>query len=194
MSESIYQRFSETELLILKARADRLARLTKDHDQEERLTVLSVKVGSERCALPISAIANVYEGLNITRVPGVPSGVAGITNVHGRLVLVLDLKTLLNVPGLDSDSHVLVTLVDDDLDLALLVDGVSDIETIPSAALSLTPPTVDLHRTGHIVGIFADGMALVDLASLIHDSRFAAATALSGRIEDSTYSNRGQTR
>ncbi len=56
MTGLTYQQFfSDAELTILKARADRLARLVKDQAQEEFLTVLSVKVGSECYALPIEA-------------------------------------------------------------------------------------------------------------------------------------------
>ena len=176
MTESIYQQFSETELAILKARADRIAGLAQDQDDEERLTVLSVKIGDEKYALPVEQLANVYEGLPVIRVPCVPPGVAGIANIRGRVVLVLDLNILLSVPGKISDSSVLIALADDDLDLALRVDSVGDVETIPAASLSTVPSNIDLQQAGHIRGLFPNGLALLDLTAVINDSSLAVDT------------------
>src|SRR4051812_37898715 len=99
MRTSIFRDFSETDLQILRTRAERAARVQQDEGQVELLTVLSVTVGSERYALPIDAVSSVYEGLVLTHVPCVPAGIAGITNVRGRIVLVLDMLVLLNASG-----------------------------------------------------------------------------------------------
>ena len=177
MNSSIYQQFSETELELLKARAERGARQVQDDKQENLLTVLSVKVGEEKYALPIEVIANVYEGLTVTRVPCVPVGVAGIVNIRGRVYLVLDLKTLLNVPGEVNDSNVLVALADDELELALRVDKIEDVETIPASALSPTPGNIGLQSAGHIRGLFPNGLALLDFDSIVNDPSFAAVSS-----------------
>src|SRR5437868_7031275 len=120
MTASIYQQFSEADLKILRARAERAARLTQSQTQGELLTVLSIQVGGEHYALPIESISSVYEGQSITKVPCLPPGVAGIANIRGRIVLVLDLKALLNIAGEAKETTVLVALNDDDLDIALL--------------------------------------------------------------------------
>ncbi len=174
MTRSTYrQSFSDAELDILKARADRLAQLEKGQEQGERLIVLSVKVGSESYALPIESIASVYEGLHVTHVPCVPPAVAGVANVRGRIILVLDLRTLLKVPGGASQANVLITLADDDLELALWVDAIRDVESIPAAALAPTPANVDLQKPGYIRGLFPDGLALLDLTSIANDPLFS---------------------
>lgn len=177
MTGSMYQQFSATELSILKARADRIARLAQDQEQEDRLTVLTVRSGDEQYALPIEAIANVYQGVSITRVPCTALGVAGIANIRGRVFLILDLKTLLDVPGQADDAGILVALADDDLDLALRVDGVRDVKTIPAATLSPAPANIDVQKAGRIRGLFPDGLALLDLAAIVNDPSLAAVSS-----------------
>ncbi|HLY27684.1 MAG TPA: chemotaxis protein CheW [Aggregatilineales bacterium] len=166
MTESIYQQFSETELRILKARADRVARQVQGQEQVELQTVLSIKVGAERYALPIESVSSVYEDISIVPVPCVPDGVAGIANIRGRIILALDLKTLLNITAENSDTA-LVMLAESDLDVALLVSGISGVETLLTSTISPVPANGDVQKAAHIAGLFADGLALLDMASLV---------------------------
>jgi purine-binding chemotaxis protein CheW len=179
MTTSIFRGFSESDIKILKARAERAARAQQDEGQIELLTVLSVAIGPERYALPIDAVSSVYEGLALTRVPCAPASVAGVTNVRGRIVLVLDLSVLLNVSGYakvgsPNNEIVLVTLADAELDLALLVTSVNGVETIRASTLSPVPDTLDAEKLRHIRGLAEAGFALLDVASVINDPTFTA--------------------
>jgi purine-binding chemotaxis protein CheW len=171
MTDSIFQRFSETELRTLKARADRAARQTLDKSNVELLTVLSVTVGSEQYALPIDSVSSVYEGIAITNVPCVPPGVSGIANIRGRIVMILDLRTILNAAASPETANVMVMLGGNDTDVALLISGVSGVETVEVASISPTPTVLDAQKAGVIKGIFADGRALLDVQAVIN--RFA---------------------
>lgn len=173
MTVSIYQQFSDMELQILKVRAERAARVEQNEGHEELLTVLSLQISGERYALPIEFVSSAYEGLSITRVPCVPPGVAGIANIRGRIILVIDMKTLLNIPGAATDSKVFVMLNDGDLDVALLVDSIGDVETLPISSMLPVPANSDLERNGHIRGLFGGSLALLDLASLVNEETFA---------------------
>jgi purine-binding chemotaxis protein CheW len=174
MAVSTYAHFSDKELAVLRDRAKRIARLAQDNGEAEVLTVLAVSIGDERYALPIESITNVYEGMSITRVPGVPPGVAGVVNIRGRITLVLDLRTLLGVPGETTESYLLVALADDSLDLALRVDSLRDVERIAAAGLTPASANTQLRNASHIRGLFPDGQALLDLTSIIHDPSLAA--------------------
>src|SRR5262245_5109120 len=93
---SIYEHFSDTERAVLQARAERAARTLRSDEAEERLNTLLVKLGGETYALPIEAVIAVYEAMLVVPVPCTPPFLAGITNIRGHIIPVLDLGHLLN--------------------------------------------------------------------------------------------------
>jgi chemotaxis signal transduction protein len=97
--------------------------------------------------------------------------------VRGRIVLVLDMLVLLNAPGAgskDADT-VLVTLADNELDLALMVSSVSGVETVRASSIAPVPDTLDAQKVRHIRGLAEAGFALLDIDSVIADPRFSTA-------------------
>ena len=54
-----------------------------------------VRLGGCRYALPMSSVAEVGRPPGLTRVPGLPAWVAGVANWRGRVLAVLDLRSLL---------------------------------------------------------------------------------------------------
>jgi purine-binding chemotaxis protein CheW len=57
-----------------------------------------VRLGGGRFALPMDAVAEVGRAPYVTRVPGTPAWVSGVTNWRGRILGVLDLRDLLGLP------------------------------------------------------------------------------------------------
>lgn len=55
------------------------------------------RVGSERFALPVSAVREVVAGSPVTPLPGAPAAVRGLANVHGVLVTVVSAPLLLGL-------------------------------------------------------------------------------------------------
>lgn len=88
-------------------------------------SLVVVRLGGSRYALPMDSVAEVGRVPGITRVPGLPGWVAGVANWRGRVVAVLDLRPLLAAPagGLDRRGR-LVVLSHDTHRLGLLVDAV----------------------------------------------------------------------
>ena len=60
-----------------------------------RTEVVVVRLGGCRYALPMASVAEVGRPPALTRVPGLPTWVAGVTNWRGRVLAVLDLRSLL---------------------------------------------------------------------------------------------------
>jgi len=54
-----------------------------------------VRLGGCRYALPMASVAEVGRPPALTRVPGLPAFVAGVANWRGRVLAVLDLRSLL---------------------------------------------------------------------------------------------------
>lgn len=101
-----------------------------------------VRLGGGRFALPMDAVAEVGRTPNVTRVPGTPAWVTGVTNWRGRILGVLDLRHLLGLPHDDGGEGRLVVLHRGGSAVGLVaerVDGVIDIdeEALEPALLTL---------------------------------------------------------
>lgn len=84
-----------------------------------------------RFALPMDAVAEVGRMPNVTRVPGTPAWVSGVTNWRGRILGVLDLRHLLGLPPTDVGEGRLVVLSRHGSAVGVMaerVDGVVDVD------------------------------------------------------------------
>jgi purine-binding chemotaxis protein CheW len=86
--------------------------------------VVVVRLGGSRYALPMSAVAEVGRPPGLTRVPGLPSWLAGVANWRGRVLAVIDLRPLLEA-GDELDRRArLVVLNRGGVPVGLLTEGV----------------------------------------------------------------------
>lgn len=107
------------------------------------LSHVVVRLGGGRFALPMDAVAEVGRTPGVTRVPGTPSWVRGVTNWRGRILGVLDLRELLGVSQADVGEGRLVVLSRNGSMVGLVaerVDGVIDVDTEALEPALLTLP------------------------------------------------------
>src|SRR5438105_2245634 len=84
---------------ILHARAQALARAPERASATEAsLDVLEFRLGKERYAVESRYVREIIPLKTLTPLPCTPSFVAGIVNVRGRIVAVLDLKKFFGLP------------------------------------------------------------------------------------------------
>lgn len=100
-----------------------------------------VRLGAGRFAVDLASVAEVGRAPAVTRVPGLPIWLAGVANWRGRILPVLDLRTLLGADAVALDAAGrLIVLTDGGIAVGLLVDGVdgttslTDIAPFPSAS------------------------------------------------------------
>lgn len=112
-------------------------------DLRRRTELVVVRLGGSRYALPMSSVAEVGRAPVLTRVPGLPSFVAGVANWRGRVLAVLDLRGLFAAPtaALDRRGRLLV-LACGGVRVGLLVDAVAGGSDLDPDALE--PPPVHL--------------------------------------------------
>jgi purine-binding chemotaxis protein CheW len=166
---SIYEHFSEEDLNILRARAARAA-YTDHEDVEEMLTVLHIMLGSESYALPVMKLSGIYEHVAVASVPCTPPFIAGIANIRGRIMAVLDLMVLLNVPHSLSGVPLSVAVVSrGNASIALQVEKVGEITTFPVSHVTSLPASVDTGRAYYLQGILANGTAMINLDAILND-------------------------
>jgi len=96
------------------------------------LSHVVVRLGGGRFALPMDAVAEVGRTPAVTRVPGTPPWVSGVANWRGRILGILDLRSLLGVERTDAGEGRLVVLQRAGSAVGLVaerVDGVIDVDT-----------------------------------------------------------------
>jgi purine-binding chemotaxis protein CheW len=120
-----------------------------DTDDRTGLKLLVFRAGELNCAVEINSVREVLPVPPATRVPGAAPAVAGIVNVRGSLVPVLDARRALGHPPAQAgDAGSLVLLDAADRTVGVVVDEVLDLvrvgegEWAERGALPGVDPTV----------------------------------------------------
>lgn len=93
---------------------------------------VTIEVGAERYALPVSHVEEVGELGEVTPVPGAGPAVLGVRNLHGRILPVFDLGGLL---GVDHDAPAqLVVAASAGVSAGLAVSGVVGVSELDTSA------------------------------------------------------------
>ncbi len=167
---TLYEQFSEQEWQVLRARAERVAGAPQAEQEQDFITALSVTLRGETYAIPIHEITTVHDDIAIVHVPCVQIFVAGIANIRGHIVPVIDLAAFLGVPG-DSDVQVsaLIAAERGDLNVAFRIDGVGDVRQILKGKISPVPDTLNIQKMGCLYGTLPDGTVVLDMAAVMED-------------------------
>ena len=163
---------------IFGERARRLARGAHDEDDgADRTEVVEFLLGDERCAVESRYVGEVFPPFRMTPIPCTPPFVAGVVNLRGRIVSVVDLKILFGMPASERSepagrrgSQRIILLSSNDMELGLLADGVPGIAVISRAALHPPLPALKGARGTYVLGIGENGLAVLDGAKILSDS------------------------
>jgi purine-binding chemotaxis protein CheW len=128
-------------------------------------------LGSQCFALPLSAVKDVKRAPAITRLPHIPSMLAGITVMRGELAAAIDLAACLKIPLSSSEKTVALSIAHDGEHVAFLVDRLEDVLSLPVRAADTIPehlkPTVNgvMMRADAKIYVL-DPTAIIDLITL----------------------------
>jgi chemotaxis signal transduction protein len=129
-----------------------------------------VRLGSCRYGLPMVAVAEVGRPPALTRVPGLPDWVPGVANWRGRVLAVLDVRSLLGGArsALDRSAR-LVVLTSGAVQVGVLVEDVEGIGLVEPGRveppLASLPPSAAQLLEGQLTDD-AGPCGLVDVAAL----------------------------
>lgn len=152
---------------ILERRAERLARVPTEVDETAFRDFLVVELARDVYGVEADAVQEVIPLRSLSRLPGAPEPLAGITTWHGDVLTVLDIRSVYGIDsdGLQDNRRVLVAghgnavfgiLVDDVLELRRL--SPTDIEEVPEGIA----PGRDA-----VLGLGPDALLLLDVRSLV---------------------------
>jgi purine-binding chemotaxis protein CheW len=106
--------------------------------------LLSVTLAGQEFGIPVTQVRDVLGPQRTTVVPLAPPGVAGLLNLRGRIVTVIDMRALLRLPPNDADGRMMQVVVEHgEESFSLRVDAVGDVLELPGETFERTLSTLD---------------------------------------------------
>jgi purine-binding chemotaxis protein CheW len=141
--------------------------------------LITFEVCGQHFALEIMAIREIRAWTPATRLPRVPAHIAGVVNLRGTVLPVMDLAARLGWQTTEATPrHAIIVTQLEGQACGLIVDSVSDIVTLDADSLQPPPATADDAIAPFLEGLAAieDRMVMVlDLTALMGSERMEKA-------------------
>ncbi len=131
------------------------------------LHLLTFALDREEFGIPVTQVREVIRVSGITRVPQVPAHVRGVTNLRGRILAVVEIRTRLGLAEavVTPTSRIVVVEVRGRV-LGLLVDRVSQVTKVPAESVVPPPDEVVTAETDFLTGVARWDSRLIMLLDL----------------------------
>lgn len=104
---------------------------------------VTVQLGGQLLGIPVLSVHDVMRMGALTRVPRAPPFVAGVMNLRGRIVTVIDVRRCLGLPPREPGAPSMGIVVEEGgQPYALVVDGVGDVVRVPAELYEAHPGTL----------------------------------------------------
>jgi len=134
-----------------------------DSVNEKLKEYITATIGSQLFGLPILRVQDVFMPERITRVPLAPPEIAGVLNLRGRIVTLIDLRRRLGLGGRDSNEQAMAVGVESRGEsYGLLIDSVGEVLKLDEAGREPNPVNLDERLAAVSAGIYRlEGQLLV---------------------------------
>jgi len=124
----------------------------------ESYQVLTFVLGEGTFGVDILRVQEIRGWSAVTRIPNAPTHILGVLNLRGSIVPIVDLRKRFNLEQAEytAVTVIIVLSVRSDAgqrDVGVVVDGVSDVVAVQSAAVRPTPDLGAQAATEHICGL-----------------------------------------
>ena len=145
----------------------RQAPATEAQSPSPELHLVTFALDREEFGIPIQQVREIIRVGEITRVPQALPHVRGVTNLRGRVLAVVEIRTRMGLPAAEITprSRVVVVGVHDRI-LGILVDGVSQVVKVPAETVAPAPEEVLSPGTDYITGVARWNSRLIMLLDL----------------------------
>jgi purine-binding chemotaxis protein CheW len=131
------------------------------------LHLLTFGLDREEFGIPVTQVREVIRVTEITRVPQVPPHVRGVTNLRGRILPVVEIRTRLGLePAIVTPVSRIVVVEVLARVLGLLVDRVSQVTRLPADSVAPPPEEVVSAETDYVTGVARWDSRLIILLDL----------------------------
>jgi purine-binding chemotaxis protein CheW len=136
--------------------ADELQRLSSAAEAPPvpELHLVTFALDQEEFAIPIQQVREVIRVSEITRVPQARPHVRGVTNLRGRILAVIEIRTRMGLAPAEVTSRSRIVVVGvHDRTLGILVDAVSQVVKVPVTTVTPAPDEVLTPGADYITGV-----------------------------------------
>ncbi len=145
----------------------------KGEDHQTNLQFITFRIGKEEYGVDIMAVREIKGWAPATRLPNSPHYVRGVMNLRGLMVPIYDLRARFGGGETEiTRTHVIIILKVGERVFGVLVDGVSDILTIPEDEIKPAPEMDSTVDSAYLRGLVTIKDRMVAL--LILDKLFTA--------------------
>ena len=144
----------------------------QQRDRSTLLEMIEFKLASENYGIESSFVREVFSLTDFTQLPGVPSFVLGIVNVHGQILPVLNLKVFFNLQetGLGEFNKVII-VCNDQIEFGIVVDEIKGTKMIYAEELLPVPPGVKGIAEKYLKGLTKDRLIIISADILLSDKK-----------------------
>jgi purine-binding chemotaxis protein CheW len=163
-------------LAILKARAQEIAKIPEQTEASTlQVEVTEFRSGEETYAFASTSVREVFSPKGITPLPCTPSFLLGIVNVRGRILPVIDIKSLFGLPSPPRQPLSKVIVIHaEGMEVGLCADTIVGVRAVSTLAIYPPLPTLAESQSRYIYGITNDGTIMLDATSLLTGSRLGS--------------------
>ena len=150
-----------------------------DKSESRTQEYVTATIGEQLFGLPIRRVQDVFMPERVTRVPLAPPEIAGVLNMRGRIVTLIDLRRRLGLPARAQAADVMAIGVElRGESYGLLIDAVGEVLRLDDTAREANPVNLDAELAQVSAGIHRlEGQLLMvlDVDRLLDISVHAAA-------------------
>lgn len=131
---------------------------------EHTVMYVTATIGGQLFGLPVSRVQDVFVPARMTPVPLATAEIAGLINLRGRIVTMLEMRRLLGLPAEDSRPTQLAVGVEwRGESYGLLIDDVGEVLTLPAGRCEPAPANLDARLAEVTAGVHRldDGLMMV---------------------------------
>jgi purine-binding chemotaxis protein CheW len=112
-------------------------------------------VAGARYGIDVLRVREALTARSHTTVPLAPAGIAGLVNLRGQVVMLLDLRTRLGLGPLGADAESMMMVVEIDGEpISLLVDEIGDVIDVEDSQFETPPDTLPEAMREVILGAY----------------------------------------
>jgi purine-binding chemotaxis protein CheW len=173
-------------------RAAQLAQAPPQEDKGGQMVLELIRLGREIYGLEAQYVFDNWPLEQITPVPRVPDWVAGVVNLRGRILSVIDLRRYFGLPAVEESEDnepaedfrsvaevpYLVVVETPDMEVALLVDDVLTVKALPTHRMQAPTSAIRGIPAEYVQGVIersngydAQTVVVLDLPTLLADGR-----------------------
>jgi len=132
---------------------------------EQQLVVFDL--AGESYGINIAAVESIIKMQAITQLPQAPYYVKGVTNLRGAVLPVIDLRLRFDLAAQEVSRQTRIIIVTmGKIKVGVVVDGVSEVLSVPDDAIEAIPPTVSTANSAFLKGIVRLEQRLIILLEL----------------------------